>query len=787
MKPQISVHADELNLVDTSLFGGVDHERARLFARRVLGLPEIHTLCIEPEKASARIGYRTQPGSKRLFLARLAEAIGSDADAVPETELPEWVAGADFRCVRHENRLSLLQVDRPKTGLMIFRHGRLASNRAPLVLSLVGVLRAMAGIRKVDVSEEGRLAVHFSPYRAKPERIIRSVEQVLCSGGEGDGILHPDKIPMGVSSTTVGISTVGELLLPVATPVAAGILVATNIGIVKDAAVQLSQGKVGVPLFHTALLTCSIVTGQVLAFALTDWSLRYWQRRGRAQLMNQADALVRSTLPASGMFHRIESDGQLMEVSIESLRCGDHVRILEGGMVPADGTVLAGEALVDESQVSGARVPIRKSPGDLIKASSYVLAGSLDSSVEQLGNSTRAGEISKAISRTATAITVDPLVHRKVEGMGDETALPVLATAGIGWVAGDLITVGAILHQDWVSGPALVVPQVTLTHVRSALNQGVVVLKPAALYRLSECDFVVLDGDDPDLAQAELELSEIKSGISDHDTLLKHVAGAGLYLGGELTLALVAACEKRGLVVKQPELLSLEPGGVVVRIGEHGMHITAHETSAGRMIKVEIDGSDVGQFIFSTAARPAVVRMIDQLKGMGLPVFLLSSKSEERVQSLAESLGLPLYGSELDTSGKIRFMDGLSRRGVKALYTGRLADEPEIARHVHCSVTVDPMDKVATQADMLLLGGRYGGLCELIEGARRCGPDINQGTRMANIPNFLCVAGAFGGVLNGITSGIIANLGVLNVDRQLRRKVVTIEDPNPRSLIRLLR
>jgi cation transport ATPase len=270
--------------------------------------------------------------------------------------------------------------------------------------------------------------------------------------------------------------------------------------------------------------------------------------------------------------------------------------------------------------------------------------------------------------------------------------------------------------------------------------------------------------------------------------LLRHVAAAGLYLGGEVTLALVGACEKRGLVVRQTELLSLESAGVVVRIGEHTMRLTEHENTANHVIKVEIDGLEVAQLILRRGALPAAVRTIDQLKTMGLPVFLLSSESEVRVKSLAQSLGLPLYGSELDTSGKIRFMDGLRRRGVKALYAGRLADEPEIALHAHCSVAVDPITSTkAISADMLLLGGRYGRLCGLIEGARRCGPDINRGTRMANIPNFLCVAGAFGGVLNGITSGIIANLGVLNVDRELRRKMVTINDPNPRSLTRLLR
>jgi hypothetical protein len=50
----------------------------------------------------------------------------------------------------------------------------------------------------------------------------------------------------------------------------------------------------------------------------------------------------------------------------------------------------------------------------------------------------------------------------------------------------------------------------------------------------------------------------------------------------------------------------------------------------------------------------------------------------------------------------------------------------------------------------------------------------------------LCIAGAFGGLLNGITSGIIANVGVVNVDRQLRRHLEAGKPTRENRLVRLL-
>ena len=80
--------------------------------------------------------------------------------------------------------------------------------------------------------------------------------------------------------------------------------------------------------------------------------------------------------------------------------------------------------------------------------------------------------------------------------------------------------------------------------------------------------------------------------------------------------------------------------------------------------------------------------------------------------------------------------------------------------------------------DVWLLGSRYDSLADLVELSRGYDPAIARASRMATIPNLLCIAGAFGGLLNGITAGIIANIGVLNVDRQLHQ---TLRPAGPRT------
>lgn len=785
MTNTVSVNTDDVSFQDAALFGGADPSRVRLFARRAFSIPEVRSLSIEPAAGSARLGFITEPEERGAFLRRLAERLRSDAETLADAALPAWPGSEPVRWLRCGNRITTLDARATKPGALDFRHPFLNRRDKVLMQRLGKSLKGIAGVRGVaEGAESGSLSVFFSPSRTQASRIIRVVESELARHARIEGLADPAAVPMTVSNTAVGIGTVGELLLPVVTPVAAGLLVVTHFGTARNAAVQLGQGKVGVPLFLTALLTCSIVTGQVLAFALTDWSLRYWQRRWRKQLIDETRQLVDATLPARAQSRVIGEQGASLQIAHQDLPRGATIRVLPGEMILADGRVVAGTALTDDTLPRGSRAPQRKSVGDAVLAGSVVLAGELDFVVESTGLHTQAGRMAETLAEVASVIPLDRSLEHKAENMADRTAVPTLATAGVGWLAGDLITVGAILHQDWMSGPALAVPLLTINHIRAALRSGALIQNTTALTRLAESHFIVLDGDDPELGAPGLELATLRTPLPDPDTLLRHVAGASLFLGGERCLALAQACQDRGLVVRQPELLAMEPHGALVKIGKHQLRLTEADAST---LRVEIDGAEVAELEFRPTLAPAAVATVTRLKALGLEVFLLSSTPDEATQSLAQALGIKLAGGGLDPAGKIRFLQGLRKRGVRAAFVGRLSAQPELQEQVHVSVSVDDFDGPDEYGDIRLLGEHYGNLPELIELARGYEPAITRSTRMASIPNLLCIAGAFGGVLNGITSGLIANVGVANVDRQLRRKLAVAAEPGRNRTMTLLR
>ena len=771
LKP-IPVH--ELALKDPAVFGLYAKTQTQEFAQRAFSVAEVLALKLDPDKGGAHLIYQQGCDGQSATLARISEAVGAPEASTQSVTLPPLNHPKAEILARYPGGIAGIALDETTEGLVILTSTLFTADGERLGPWLSRQMQSGAGIRGVALNEEdGTLEIAFNPRWLDAATLLRTVFQRLPSAQAL--VVSPqtptDAVPMRASGASVGLSTVGELMLPVATPLAAGMLVATNYGVVKEAANQLGRGKVGVPLFHTALLACSLVTGQVLAFALTDLSLRYWQRRWRRQLANETEKTIDRALPVNGPMLRVGTGSALEPIALSDLVTGDVIRLSEGDWLPFDGHIVRGQALLDERLALGEAKPVRRGPEYPVWSGSGVIAGTIDVKVEATGANTRLSRMGLRISESTGLIASTPILQEKAVALGDKTALPTLATAGVGWMAGSLITVGAILHQDWVSGPYLAVPLVTLQHIRIALSHGALIQAPAAIPKMALCRFLILDGDDLALAREGLELISFETPSQNPDALLRLIAGVGLYLGDPRGQALVEACAARGLVVRAPEQVTLEDNTLIARISDHRLELVSDPEEGVKRLVVRVDGNEVARLSFKESGVPQVKDGLQRIKSLGVDLFLMSSQPEKDTQALAGRLGVELYGGDLDDAGKQRFLEGLRSRGVKAGFAGVLAHCPGWMDLIDLPIAVEAFGEAPHAADIVLAGEGYPALADLFELAHGFESAVVKKTRAALVPNLLCVAGAFGGVLNGITSGIIANVAVLNVDRSLRKSL----------------
>lgn len=781
-EPRIQYDREALRIEYERLFSIGAENLTRCFARRVLVFPEVQSVSIDPHRNTAVVGYRV--GESRLsdFIARLAAAVGGSGTEMEDARLPQWSAGESVTLHRFEDLVSKWEIASASAGQLQLRYPALTHD-AIFARRTKNALLAVSGVTEATVTASaGNLWVRFKPEIVGARDLVRIAESQFAPSMNAHPVPEPRPVDFRMANTTVGVATVGELVLPLAEALGAGLLVLTQVGTLRNAARQLRQGKLGTPVLLTALLACSIASGQVLAYALTDWSFRYWTRRWRRDLAAETRVLLEESAPMPS-HARIQAEPKVeVWTPVEQLRPGQSLGAQTGDLIAVDGRVLAGLALVHETPVSGARAPLSKKTGDEVLAGSTVIQGKLDIEAVRVGQDTRIARIARALLETTASLPVHRGLQRQAEALVDRTVSPTLATAGVGLAVGDLFTAGAILHQDWLSGADLAVPLETLRDIRLAARRGAVVRDPTALRRLGESNFVVLD-DHSGLRARGLELHPLHTRLteSDSNSLLRYVAGAGLYLGDERASALAIACQQRRLVVRQPSLLALEPDHVMVRQGAHTITLRTWSSGSGEIappLTVEIDGAEVTSLRFRHHARPRAASSVLGLRKQGFQVFLASDRSDREAKETADLLGIDLYSGELSPERKLRFLRGLRRRGVRAIYVGEFGAQSALAKEAHISISLGGAGLLPGEsADIVFLGEYIDPLPEIALLARGYPSRVNGTCRRAMVPNLLCVAGAFGGVLNGITAGILGNLAVLGVYRQAIQSLNTLEEP----------
>jgi cation transport ATPase len=759
----------------------------RSYAQRIMALPEVTQVRLGSDRLGAdvdtlEIRFKTELDSHGEFLKRLSKASGGQGEKLPETRLPLRTEKNPLAIYRHGSTLSSWKLIRHYNGRAKFYHPQLAGNSTLAAQVEANLRSSQSGIYEINANPAaGHLRIAYDVKTTNLDSLVRVLEAPLSNAGVEFPMVIADPIRFTTVNTSLGLATIGAFAFSPATPLCAGLIIASNLVTVRDAATQLSRGKLGTPIWMTALLACSVASGQVLAFAVTDWCWHYWERRWRKDVSSHSQRLLQSVLPIPREINFTTPEGIEVSRPVALINPGQTLSMESGEVLPVDGRIKSGVALVNERAITGISGLVRKERGDHIYAGSHIYHGKLDISVQARGSETRAAHVAGTVVETSHKLQRAPGVHRKAVKLSDRTVPPILAAAGVGLATGSLFVVGAILHQDWYSDAHTAAPLTTLEDIGQALKQGLVVRDPDLLGHIEKTGFVVLQ-DQPALHACGLKLSSMETSQTDHALLLRTVAGAALYLGDARTAALLTTCMSQQLTVKQPELLDLEKDSVTVKTANRNVTLRnlRHPGSKPPSLAVEIDGHNIATLHFDTEPRPLTAGVVQELRALGLQVFLVSENSEAQAAQLAQQLGVDGHSGELDPQQTVHFLKGLQRRGVKALYIGHGPQTADILEVTHASISLidDPAQLKDDASSGSLLGTELIPLIELFRLARDSGQRLKKTFRSGMVFNLLCVAGGFGGVLNGLTSGILGNLSVIKVRQQALRNLEQ-KFPNP--------
>ncbi|MEO8275900.1 MAG: heavy metal translocating P-type ATPase [Thermoanaerobaculia bacterium] len=529
-----------------------------------------------------------------------------------------------------------------------------------------------------------------------------------------------------------GAQTVASACWAVTTAVMLAVL---SISVARD----LARGKPGVDLIALLAMASALVFHQYAAGAIIALMLS-----GGLALEAFADARARRELDAllehaPRVVHRYENE-VLTSPDIEAVHPGDLLLVKSGEIVPVDGLVVGGPAVLDESTLTGESLPVTRADGQPVRSGSVNAGGPFDlRAVATADQSTYAG-IVRLVQGAKDSKA--PLVR-----LADRWALLFLPlTLGLAgfawWWSGDPIRALAVLVVATPCPLILAAPVAIVAGLSRCAARGIVVKGGAVLEALGGATILLLDKTGT-LTTGQPALRDVRVyGTRSADEILRLAASLDQVSPHVFAAPLVGAARDKGLVLAFPTGVTEIPGegiageveGVRVALGKLSwVGRDRSLTSAMRQVRrstalegtssvwVAIGEEIVATLILHDPIRPDARTTIRALRRSGIRrVVMITGDHPEVAETVGFGVGADLVLAERSPAEKVDAVLNESERGSTIMVGDGLNDAPALAAAtVGVAMGARGATASAQAADVVLTVDHLGRLAEAMAIAQR--------------------------------------------------------------------
>ena len=353
-------------------------------------------------------------------------------------------------------------------------------------------LLAVDGVRSVKVYDRTRDAVVV--YDAERERMIRALARFSFEKAE-----KLDLAPEHTSRTlnrefedkltlTVIRRGASNLFLPA--PVTSALAVIRSAKYIKEGLLALWHRKLSVAVLDATAVTVSMVRGD---FA-TAGSVMFMLRLG--EILEEWTHKKSVADLASAMSLRVENvwqqvDGTEVLTKVTDVKPGDRIVIRTGGMIPLDGRVVEGEAMVNQSSLTGESMPVAKRPGSPVYAGTVAEEGECVVCVEKVSGSGRYDRVVRMIEESEK---LKSTAEDKASRMADRLVPYTLGGTAVTYLlTRDVTKMLAVLMVDFSCALKLAIPVAVLSAMRESSGHHISVKGGRFLEAVAKADTIVFD------------------------------------------------------------------------------------------------------------------------------------------------------------------------------------------------------------------------------------------------------------------------------------------------------
>lgn len=496
----------------------------------------------------------------------------------------------------------------------------------------------------------------------------------------------------------------------------------------------LLQRKIEVPVLDATAIGVSMLRGDINTAGSVMFLLGIGEILEEWTHKKSVDDLARSmSLNISRVW--LCNDGQEMLVPTTEIRTGDLVRVHMGNMIPFDGTVAEGEAMVNQASLTGESEPVRKYAESTVYAGTVVEEGELTIRVKETNGSSK---FDKIVTMIEESEKLKSGLESKAEHLADKLVPYTLLGTGITYLLTRNVTKAiSVLMVDFSCALKLAMPISVLSAIREASNYHVTVKGGRYLEAMAEADTIVFDKTGT-LTKAQPTVRQVVSfnGMSENE-LLRIAACLEEHFPHSMAKAVVQAAIDRHLVHEElhSKVEYIVAHGISSKINDKKVVIGSYHfvfedekcaVPDGMMEEFEklpsecshlfmaIDHELAAVICIEDPLREEAAEVVRELKAAGISkVVMMTGDSDRTAKAIAARVGVDEYYSEVLPEDKASFVEAEKKAGRKVIMIGdgindspalsaadigiAISDGAEIAREIaDITVGADSLNELVT-------------------------------------------------------------------------------------------
>ena len=492
-----------------------------------------------------------------------------------------------------------------------------------------------------------------------------------------------------------------KLLLPL--PIRIALTIGRSIKYIGIGLKCLLQRKIEVPVLDATAITVSLVTKDFSTASSIMFLLGIGELLEEWTHKKSVDDLARSmSLNVSKVWLRTPENQEIL-VESSKIEKGDKVVVHMGNVIPFDGEVLDGDAMVNQASLTGESVPVQRTVGNTVFAGTVVEEGEITIRVKEVEGNNRFDQIVTMIEESEK---LKSELEGKAEHYADKLVPWTLGATGLTYLLTRNVTKAmSILMVDFCCALKLAMPISVLSAIREASLYNVTVKGGKFLEAVAEADTIVFDKTGT-LTKAHPTVVDVVNFNDEYssDDMLRVAACLEEHFPHSMAKAVVDAASKKGLSHEEmhTKVEYIVAHGIATSINGKRTVIGSYHfvfedekcvVPAGKESLFEslplyyshlylaIEGKLSAVICIEDPLRDEAAAVVTSLKKAGISkVVMMTGDSERTASVIAKKVGVDEYYAEVLPEDKAAFVEREKAKGRKVIMIGDgINDSPALS------------------------------------------------------------------------------------------------------------